>query len=88
MEKIAYNKKGERIGRVIYETPLYFVEMDGSENGDCYAYAELENAWFVGEIRDMDDRLEGISIKEPEQKQEPEQEQQNHTGSPPEETTH
>lgn len=67
MEKIAY-KDGKRIGKVIHETTLYFVEMDADR--ECYAYAELDGCWVVGDVRDLDDRSEKTRIEEEEPKPE------------------
>lgn len=67
MEKIAY-KNGKRIGKVIHETTLYFIQIDSDlKENEVYAYAELENAWMAGEVRDMDDPSENITVEEVEE---------------------
>lgn len=57
MEKIAL-KDGKKIGKVVYETTLYIVELEDQET---YAYADL-NGWDAGEVKDIDGLHETIEI--------------------------
>lgn len=59
MEKIAL-KDGKKLGKVVYETTLYIVEL---KNGETHSYADLDS-WDAGEVRDLDGLKETIEIKE------------------------